>query len=64
MKTFVEMTWNDPLGTAAPLAALLGDSDWPPIQLHLQLTMLKYWFRVHTTLHEKLDCSVFYPLST
>ena len=34
------------LGTATPLAALLGDSGWPPIQLHLQFTILKYWFRV------------------
>jgi len=34
------------LGAATPLAALLGDSGWPAIQLHLQFTMLKYWFRV------------------
>lgn len=34
------------LGTAAPLAALEGDSGWPPMQLQLQYTMVKYWVRV------------------
>ena len=34
------------LGNAAPLAALEGDSGWPPIQLQLQFTLVKYWFRL------------------
>ena len=47
------------LGTAAPLAALLGDSGWPPIQLHLQFTMLKYWFRVCSMSSERVPKQAF-----
>jgi len=47
------------LGTATPLAALLGDSGWPPIQLHLQFTMLKYWFRVCSMPLERVPKQVF-----
>ena len=31
------------LGKIAPIAALLGDSGWSPIDLHLQYIVLKYW---------------------
>ena len=34
------------LGAATPLAALLWDSGWPAIQLHLQFTLVKCWFRI------------------
>ena len=34
------------LGKAAPLAALIGDSGWIPINADLQFVLLKYWFRV------------------
>ena len=34
------------LGKAAPIAALLGDSGWPPIEIYLQFKLLKYWFRL------------------
>ena len=34
------------LGNAAPLAALEGDSGWPPLQMQLQYTLVKYWVRV------------------
>ena len=47
------------LGTAAPLAALLGDSGWSPIQLHLQFTMLKNWFRVCSMSSERVPKQAF-----
>ena len=34
------------LGKTAPIAALLGDSGWPQIEIYLQFTLLKYWFRL------------------
>ena len=34
------------LGPATPLATLPGDSGWPAIQLYLQVSMVKCWFRV------------------
>ena len=47
------------LGTSAPLAALLGDSGWPPIQLQLQFTMLKYWFRLCSMPSERVPKQAF-----
>ena len=34
------------LGKAAPIAALLGDSGWPPIHLKLEYVLIKYWYRI------------------
>ena len=33
------------LGKTAPIAALIGDSGWIPLQMHLQYTVLKFWLR-------------------
>ena len=35
------------LGKAAPIAALIGDSDWVPLQMSLQFVSIKYWFRIY-----------------
>ena len=34
------------LGKNSPIAALIGDTGWPPIFLHLQYTLLKYWYHL------------------
>ena len=34
------------LGKAAPIAALLGDSGWPPIEIYLQFTLITWWFHL------------------
>ena len=33
------------LGKTAPIAALIGDSGWIPLQMYLQYTVLKFWLR-------------------
>ena len=35
------------LGKAAPIAALIGDSGWVPLQMSLQFVSIKYWFRIY-----------------
>ena len=47
------------LGKAAPTAALLGDSGWPPIQLQLQFVLLKYWYKVNSMDNERLPKKIF-----
>ena len=47
------------LGKAAPTAALLGDSGWPPIQLQLQFVLLKYWYKVSSMDNERLPKKIF-----
>ena len=34
------------LGKNTPIAALMGDTGWPPIFLHLQYSLLKYWYHI------------------
>ena len=47
------------VGAATPLAALEDDSGWPPMQLQLQYTMLKYWFRVCSMSESRLPRQAF-----
>ena len=47
------------LGKASPIAALLGDFGWVPIQMRLEYALLKYWYRVCNLPQERLPKKVF-----
>ena len=47
------------LGKASPIAALIGDSGWVPLQMRLEYTVLKYWYRVCNLPLERLPNKVF-----
>ena len=42
------------VGKASPIAALLGDSGWVPIQMSLKYTLHKYWYCVCNRSQERL----------
>ena len=44
------------LGKASPIAA---DSGWVPIQMRLEYSLFKYWYRVCNLSHERLPTKVF-----
>ena len=47
------------VGKTAPIAALLGDSCWIPIDLHLQHTDLKYWHSLGSMPLDRIPQKVF-----
>ena len=47
------------LGKAAPIAALLGDSGWYPIEMQLQFILLKYWYHLCSLGADRIPRKVF-----
>lgn len=47
------------LGKTAPIAALIGDSGWVPLQMQLQYTVLKFWLRACSLPPNRLVRKVF-----
>ena len=47
------------LGKTAPNVALIGDSEWIPLQMHLQFTVLKFWLRACSLCPNRLVRKVF-----
>ena len=47
------------LGRNTPMAALIGDSGWPPLFLQLQFTVMKYWYHLGTLNSDRLPKKIF-----
>ena len=47
------------LGKTTPIAALIGDSGWVPLQMQLQYTVLKFWLRACSLPPNRLVRKVF-----
>ena len=48
------------LGKTALIAALIGDSEWIPLQMHVQFTVLKFWLRACSLSPNRLVRKVFF----